>query len=51
MEEDPVASTDLYDIASVTKILGTLPLIMELEVTNVIDLDPKLGRLDPKFCQ
>jgi CubicO group peptidase (beta-lactamase class C family) len=48
-KEDPVASTDLYDIASVTKILGTLPLIMELEDRNVIDLDQKLGKLDPKF--
>jgi len=48
-KDDPVSSTDLYDIASVTKILATLPLIMELEDRNVLDLDEPIGKLDANF--
>ncbi len=45
----PVSEEDVYDIASVTKILATLPLIMELEERNVLDLDDKLGKLDRRY--
>ena len=49
-KDDPVAPTDLYDIASVTKILATLPLVMELEDRKVISLDEPLGKLDAKLA-
>ena len=48
-KNDPVESTDLYDIASVTKILATLPLIMELEDRKVLTLDEPIGVFDAKF--
>lgn len=35
----PVQNTDLYDLASVTKILGPLPAIMSLVEQGVLDLD------------
>ncbi|GGD49039.1 serine hydrolase domain-containing protein [Muriicola marianensis] len=35
----PVQKNDLYDLASVTKILGTLPLLMKLVEEGRIDLD------------
>ncbi len=35
----PVQSTDVYDLASVTKILGPLPLLMKLAEDGRIDLD------------
>jgi CubicO group peptidase (beta-lactamase class C family) len=35
----PVQKTDLYDLASVTKILGPLPLLMKLVEDEQIDLD------------
>ncbi|WP_213523054.1 glycoside hydrolase family 3 N-terminal domain-containing protein [Nonlabens sp.] len=45
-KKDPVTSSDLYDIASVTKILSTLPLVMELEEKNVISIDDVISKLD-----
>lgn len=44
-----VSKNDLYDVASLTKILASLPLIMELEERGVIGLDDTLGNLMPKF--
>ncbi len=44
-----VRSTDIYDIASLTKIVATLPLIMELEEKGIISLDSKLSDLLPEF--
>ena len=35
----PVQNTDLYDLASVTKVLGPLPAIMSLVEQGVLDLD------------
>ena len=40
-----VTSKTLYDVASLTKIISTLPLIMELEEQGVVSLDSKLGVL------
>jgi beta-glucosidase-like glycosyl hydrolase/CubicO group peptidase (beta-lactamase class C family) len=40
---------DLYDVASLTKILATLPLIMELEEKNIISLDTKISTLLPTY--
>jgi len=42
-----VKDTDLYDLASVTKILGGLPLIMKLEEEGKLSLDSQLGDLMP----
>ena len=44
-----VRSNDIYDIASLTKILASLPLIMELEERGVFNLESTLGTLIPKF--
>ena len=43
----PVTDTTVYDLASLTKILATLPLVMELDDKKVIDFDTKLGELLP----
>jgi beta-glucosidase-like glycosyl hydrolase/CubicO group peptidase (beta-lactamase class C family) len=48
-ENEPVKFNDIYDVASLTKILATLPMIMELEDKGVISLDSKLGQLLPDF--
>lgn len=45
----PVTDTSLYDIASLTKILATLPLIMQLEEKGIVDFNSKLGDLMPYF--
>lgn len=45
----PVKSTDVYDLASLTKILATLPLIMELVDKNELDLTTTLGEMLPQF--
>jgi len=42
-----VKLTDLYDLASVTKILGGLPMIMKSEELDLFDLDNSLGELLP----
>ncbi len=39
----PVRKTDLYDLASITKILGPLPLLMKLVEEDRIDLDAPFG--------
>jgi beta-glucosidase-like glycosyl hydrolase/CubicO group peptidase (beta-lactamase class C family) len=44
-QQQKVDGNDLYDIASVTKIVSTLPLIMELEDQQVLRLDDRLGEL------
>ncbi len=44
-----VTDTSLYDVASLTKILATLPLIMQLEEKGIVDFDSKLGELMPYF--
>src|SRR5699024_4289433 len=36
-----------YDLASMTKILATLPLIMEQDEQGIINLDMKLGKMMP----
>jgi beta-N-acetylhexosaminidase len=48
-EKEPVKFNDLYDVASLTKILATLPMIMELEDKGVMSIDSKLGQLLPSF--
>ena len=40
---------DVYDVASMTKILASLPLLMELRSQGSISLDDKLGDLIPEL--
>ncbi|MFI0489890.1 glycoside hydrolase family 3 N-terminal domain-containing protein [Flavobacterium sp.] len=44
-----VINSDLYDVASVTKILATLPNIMQLYDQNKINLETTLGTMLPNF--
>jgi CubicO group peptidase (beta-lactamase class C family) len=44
-----VENNNLYDVASLTKILASLPLIMELEEKGTIKLETTLGTLLPKL--
>ncbi|WP_029033010.1 glycoside hydrolase family 3 N-terminal domain-containing protein [Salinimicrobium terrae] len=48
-KERPVKASDVYDLASLTKILATLPLLMELVDQDEIDLDSTLGEMLPSF--
>jgi len=48
-DNEPVKPNDLYDVASLTKILATLPLLMELEERGVLTLDTKLSSLLPEY--
>lgn len=45
-----VDDSTLYDVASLTKILSTLPLMMELEEKGVVDLNSKLGVMIPELA-
>tara|TARA_R110000868_G_scaffold56488_3_gene174780 strand:- start:21044 stop:23962 length:2919 start_codon:yes stop_codon:yes gene_type:complete len=47
--DEKVTNNDIYDVASLTKILGTLPLVMELEEQHVVSLDSKLKNLLPEY--
>ncbi len=44
-----VTNNDIYDVASMTKILASLPLIMELEENGKIQLESTLGSLLPEL--
>lgn len=44
-----VKDRDIYDVASMTKILATLPLVMKLEESKKLTLESKLEELMPKF--
>ncbi|HKK12255.1 MAG TPA: glycoside hydrolase family 3 N-terminal domain-containing protein [Flavobacteriaceae bacterium] len=45
----PVKPTDIYDVASLTKILATLPLLMELEEKGIVTLNTKLSKMLPEY--
>jgi len=45
----PVKDDDLYDVASLTKILSTLPNLMQVYDKGEITLDEKLGNMLPVF--
>ena len=47
--EERVGFDDIYDVASLTKILATLPLVMELEEQGHITLDTKLSEILPEY--
>lgn len=44
-----VVDDDVYDVASMTKILATLPLVMELKNQGSISLDDTFGQLIPEL--
>src|SRR5690606_36828484 len=46
---EPVKFNDMYDVASLTKILATLPLLMELEEKGIVSLDTKLSKILPEY--
>jgi len=43
--KEKVKSTYIYDLASLTKIVSTLPLLMELEENGIVTLDTKLSEI------
>jgi len=45
----PVTSETLYDLASITKVLGTLPAIMYLDQVDLLDLDKKASDYLPEL--
>ncbi|AJR04171.1 glycoside hydrolase family 3 N-terminal domain-containing protein [Siansivirga zeaxanthinifaciens] len=47
--DEKVAWDDIYDVASLTKILATLPLVMEMEEQGIMSLDSKLSELLPEY--
>src|SRR5690625_498361 len=46
-KKQPIGDESIYDLASLTKILATLPLLMELEEQGEITLDTSFGELLP----
>ena len=46
-----VINSDVYDVASLTKILATLPNIMQMYDRNKVTLDTKLGDMLPVFAK
>ncbi|MBJ7882440.1 glycoside hydrolase family 3 N-terminal domain-containing protein [Gelidibacter salicanalis] len=40
---------DMYDVASLTKILATLPLLMELEEQGMVSTETKLSQILPEY--
>ncbi|WP_299274399.1 glycoside hydrolase family 3 N-terminal domain-containing protein [uncultured Psychroserpens sp.] len=48
--KEKVKFEDVYDVASLTKILATLPLLMELEEKKAISLNTKLSRILPEYA-
>lgn len=47
----PVLNTDLFDLASLTKILTTLPLIINEVDQGTLSLETKLGALNPNWAK
>ena len=48
-KKNKVDFNDIYDVASLTKILATLPVLMELEEKGSLSLNSKLGTLMPEL--
>ncbi len=44
-----VSDNDIYDVASLTKILATLPMIMELVDKDIISMDTTLSEMLPEY--
>lgn len=48
-KQNKVDFDDVYDVASLTKILATVPTLMEMEERGLVSLNSKLGSLIPSF--
>ncbi|WP_010521833.1 glycoside hydrolase family 3 N-terminal domain-containing protein [Aquimarina agarivorans] len=48
-KEVPITNQTIYDLASLTKILGTLPVIMKMEQTGVMSITDKFVDLLPEL--
>lgn len=48
-KKNRVRDNDVYDVASLTKILATLPMVMELADRKAINMDTKLSEMLPEF--
>lgn len=48
-KKNKVDFNDVYDVASLTKILATMPLVMELEEQKIISLNSKLSQLISEY--
>ncbi|WP_339755640.1 glycoside hydrolase family 3 N-terminal domain-containing protein [uncultured Winogradskyella sp.] len=48
-KKNKVDFDDMYDVASLTKILATLPVLMELEEKGSVSLDSKLSSIIPEY--
>lgn len=48
-DKTPVTNQTIYDLASLTKILGTLPMVMKMYDDGKLRFDQKLGDLLPEF--
>ncbi|WJS96827.1 serine hydrolase [Flavobacterium johnsoniae] len=46
-----VSNADLYDVASISKMISTLPNVMQLYDKNKVELDTKLGTMLPMFSK
>ncbi|RYJ51236.1 beta-N-acetylglucosaminidase [Flavobacterium petrolei] len=46
-----VSNSDLYDIASISKMISTLPNVMQLYDQNKVNLDTKLKKMVPLFSK
>ncbi|WP_281991181.1 glycoside hydrolase family 3 N-terminal domain-containing protein [Aquimarina aggregata] len=44
-----VKGTDIYDLASLTKILATLPLVIEMKDKGIVSLDTRVDEMLPSF--
>ena len=47
--KEKVGFDHIYDVASLTKILSTLPLLMELEEQGIVSLNTKLSTILPEY--
>lgn len=48
-KETKVKDDDLYDLASLTKILSTMPMVMELYDKKILTMDTKLSDILPEY--
>lgn len=47
--KEVVEFNDIYDVASLTKIVATLPLLMEMEEKGIVSLEHKLSDILPEY--
>ena len=47
--KEAVDFNDIYDVASLTKIVATLPLLMEMEENGIVSLESKLSDILPDY--